>query len=93
MPLSTDEVSRIAMLARIELSGPEIDTAQSQLNAIFGLIEKLQAVDTRGVDPMSRAGDAVQRLREDRVSEINQRDLMQTVAPRVEEGLYLVPKL
>mgnify|MGYP003704899615 FL=1 len=81
------------MLARIELTAPEVETAQAQLNSIFGLIEKLQAVDTRGVDPMSRAGDAVQRLREDRVSEINQRDLMQTVAPRVEDGLYLVPKV
>jgi aspartyl-tRNA(Asn)/glutamyl-tRNA(Gln) amidotransferase subunit C len=93
MALSPQEVRRIAMLARIELTDPEVDTAQAQLNSIFGLIEKLQAVDTRGVDPMSRAGDAVQRLREDRVSETNQREALQSVAPQVEQGLYLVPRV
>lgn len=92
MPLSPDEVRRIATLARIELSDPEVGVAQSQLNSIFGLIEKLQAVDTRGVEPMSRAGDATQRLREDKVTEENQRELLQSVTANVERGLYLVPK-
>ena len=93
MPLSPEEVRRIATLARIELGPAEVDIAQSQLNSIFGLIEKLQAVDTRGVEPMSRAGDAVQRLREDTISESNQREALQAVAPQVEQGLYLVPKV
>ncbi len=93
MPLSPDEVRRIALLARIELSEPEIAAAQGQLNAIFGLIEKLQAADTRGVAPMSHAGDASARLREDQVLESDQRERFQSVAPHVERGLYLVPRV
>ena len=61
MALSPDEVRRIAMLARIELSEPEVAVAQDQLNAIFGLIETLQSTDTSGVAPMSHAGDASAR--------------------------------
>jgi len=93
MPLSPDEVRRIAMLARIDLSEPEIVAAQGQLNAIFGLIEKLQAVDTSGITPMSHAGDASVRLREDQVLETDQRERFQSVAPQVERGLYLVPRV
>jgi aspartyl-tRNA(Asn)/glutamyl-tRNA(Gln) amidotransferase subunit C len=93
MPLTPDEVRRVAMLARIELSEPEIATAQAQLNSIFSLIETLQATDTKGVTPMSHAGDLVARLREDRVTEIDQRDRFQSVAPQVERGLYLVPRV
>jgi len=93
MALSPQEVRRIAMLARIELSEPEVVSAQSQLNAIFGLIETLQAADTRGVVPMSHAGDASVRLREDKVREFDQRERFQSVAPQVEGGLYLVPQV
>lgn len=93
MALTPDEVRRIAMLARIELSEPEVAAAQSQLNSIFGLIERLQATDTRGVEPMSHAGDATARLREDRVTEADQRECFQSVAPQVERGLYLVPRV
>ncbi len=93
MPLTPDEVRRVAMLARIELSEPEIATAQAQLNSIFSLIETLQAADTKGVTPMSHAGDLVARLREDRVTEIDERDRFQSVAPQVERGLYLVPRV
>jgi aspartyl-tRNA(Asn)/glutamyl-tRNA(Gln) amidotransferase subunit C len=93
MPLTPDEVRRIAMLARIELTEPEIATAQSQLNSIFGLIERLQATDTKGVIPMSHAGDAVARLRCDQVLEADYRVRFQSIAPQVEHGLYLVPKV
>ena len=93
MPLSPDEVRRFAMLARIDLSEPEITAAQGQLNAIFALIEKLQAADTRGIAPMSHAGDASARLREDKVLETDQRERFQSVAPQVERGLYLVPRV
>jgi len=93
MPLSPDEVRRIAMLARIELSEPEVAAAQGQLNAIFTLIEKLQAADTSGVEPMSHAGDAGARLREDQVRETDQRERFQSIAPQVERGLYLVPRV
>ena len=93
MPLTPDEVRRVAMLARIELSEPEIATAQAQLNSIFSLIETLQATDTKGVTPMSHAGDLVARLREYKVTETDQRDRFQSVAPQVERGLYLVPRV
>jgi aspartyl-tRNA(Asn)/glutamyl-tRNA(Gln) amidotransferase subunit C len=91
--LSLDEVKRIAHLARIEISEAEALRTQGQLNGILGLIETMQAVDTRGVAPMSHAQDLMLRLREDAVTETNQRALFQSVAAQVEAGLYLVPKV
>ena len=98
MPFSSDEVHRIAVLARIELDQAETGEVREQMNAILGLIEQLQAVDTGGIEPMSHAGDlqaepASLRLREDRVTEIDRRTLYQSVAPQLEQGLYLVPKV
>ena len=93
MSLSQDEVKRVAWLARIEISDAEAVETQGHLNAIFGLIEQMQTVDTEGIAPMAHAQDLVQRLRTDEVTEINQRDLFQSVAPQVEGGLYLVPKV
>ena len=91
--LSLEEVRAIADLARIEV--PEADAAalQQQLNAIFGMIERMRAVDTAGVEPMAHAMDLTQRLREDRVTEADQHALFQSVAPQVEDGLYLVPRV
>ena len=71
----------------------EIETARSQLSGIFGLIEEMQAVDTKGIEPMSHAQDVAQRLREDKVTETNQREAFQAIAPQVEGGLYLVPQV
>ncbi len=93
MPLSVPEVKRIAWLARIEITDADAAAAQSQLNDIFGLIEQMQSVDTEGVEPMAHAQDVVQRLREDRVTETDQHALFQSIAPQVEDGLYLVPKV
>jgi aspartyl-tRNA(Asn)/glutamyl-tRNA(Gln) amidotransferase subunit C len=93
MPLSLDEVRRIAMLARLEVSEQEAATVRGQLNNIFGLIEQLQAVDTQGIEPMSHAGNNTLRLREDRVVDNGARELFQALAPQVEQGLYLVPKV
>lgn len=84
---------RIALLARIEITPSEAEAVHAQLNDIFGLIEQLQAVDTRGVEPMSHAGDNALRLRDDVVTDTNLRDRYQAVAPKVEGGLYLVPKV
>ncbi|RPH64269.1 MAG: Asp-tRNA(Asn)/Glu-tRNA(Gln) amidotransferase subunit GatC [Burkholderiales bacterium] len=64
-----------------------------QLNSVFGLIERLQAVDTRGVEPMTHPGDMQLRLRDDVVDEPDRRDAYQAVAPSVERGLYLVPRV
>lgn len=93
MSLSLEEVTRIANLARIETSPAEALAAQSQLNDIFALIGEMQAVDTSGVEPMSHGQDLVLRLRDDVVTEQDQRTLFQSVAPQVEAGLYLVPKV
>lgn len=93
MSLSLQDIQHIARLARIRVTETEAETARGQLNSIFGLIEQMQAVDTAGVEPMSHALDVAQRLREDRVSESDQRDKFQAIAPAVENGLYLVPKV
>lgn len=93
MSLSTQDVKKVARLARLAMTDPEIETARDQLNGIFGLIAEMQAVDTGGVEPMSHSQDLSQRLREDVVTEANQRDAFQAVAPQVEAGLYLVPKV
>jgi aspartyl-tRNA(Asn)/glutamyl-tRNA(Gln) amidotransferase subunit C len=91
--LSLDEIRRIADLARIEVPATEVAALQQQLNAIFGLIEQMRAVDTAGVEPMAHAVDMTQRLREDRVTDPDQHESFQACAPQVEDGLYLVPKV
>ena len=93
MPLSLSEVKRVAWLARIEITDAEAEAAQGNLNNIFKLIEQMQSVDTEGVAPMAHAQDVAQRLREDRVTEADQHALFQAIAPQVEDGLYLVPKV
>ncbi len=93
MSLSLPEVKRVALLARIEITDGEAEVVQGQLNDIFKLIEQMQSVDTEGITPMAHAQDVVQRLREDRVTETDQHALYQSIAPQVENGLYLVPKV
>lgn len=93
MSLSLEDVKKVARLARLAVSEQDAQTAQTQLNGIFGLIAEMQAVNTAGIEPMSHAQDVVQRLREDKVTETDQRELFQSVAPQVEAGLYLVPKV
>ena len=91
--LSRDEVLRIARLARIEVGERDVEALRAELNGILGLIDQMRAVDTAGIEPMSHPQAETQRLREDRVSEPDQRDRFQAVAPSVEDGLYLVPKV
>jgi aspartyl-tRNA(Asn)/glutamyl-tRNA(Gln) amidotransferase subunit C len=93
MSLSPDDVKRIARLARIETSDAEAQATQVQLNTIFDLIAAMQAVDTRGIAPMAHAQEVYQRLREDRVTEADRHAAFQAIAPAVENGLYLVPKV
>ncbi len=93
MSLSTQDVEKVARLARLAMTPAEIETARAQLSGIFGLIEEMQAVDTKGIAPMSHAQDVAQRLREDKVTETNQREAFQAIAPQVEGGLYLVPQV
>ncbi len=93
MSLNSEQVQRIAHLARIELSETEAQATLGHLNGIFQLIEQMQAVDTQGVEPMAHAQDLSQRLREDAVTETDRRSAYQAVAPETEAGLYLVPKV
>jgi aspartyl-tRNA(Asn)/glutamyl-tRNA(Gln) amidotransferase subunit C len=93
MKLTGADIKRIARLARVAVTEPETETIRGELTNIFRLIETMQAVDTSDIEPMSHSQDMVQRLREDRITETNQRELFQSVAPHVEAGLYLVPKV
>lgn len=93
MPLALEEVRRIAELARIGISDAEAKAVQAQLNDIFGLIGQMQKVSTDGIEPMTHAQGSALRLREDAVTERDQREQFQAVAPQVEAGLYLVPKV
>ncbi|HQS80827.1 MAG TPA: Asp-tRNA(Asn)/Glu-tRNA(Gln) amidotransferase subunit GatC [Thiobacillus sp.] len=93
MSLDSDDVKRIARLARIETSDAEAQATQAQLNSIFDLIAAMQAVDTRDVSPMAHAQEVYQRLRDDVVTETDRHAAFQAIAPAVANGLYLVPKV
>jgi aspartyl-tRNA(Asn)/glutamyl-tRNA(Gln) amidotransferase subunit C len=97
MALTPQDVSRIAHLARLELSAAESGAMLAQLNDFFGIVEKMSAVDTSGVEPLYTPLSAVQavhlRLREDAVTETDERAANQRSAPAVEDGLFLVPKV
>jgi aspartyl-tRNA(Asn)/glutamyl-tRNA(Gln) amidotransferase subunit C len=97
MPLTPEDVNRIAALARLQLSAAERTAMLGQLNGFFGIVEQMSAVDTSGVEPLYTPLSALHavslRLRDDVVTESDQRALNQRSAPRVEDGLYLVPKV
>ena len=91
--LSLDQIAKIAELARLELSSDAAAAMQQELNGILAMVDRMQAVDTSGVEPMSHPQQAMQRLREDDVTERDGREHYQSIAPEVEDGLYLVPKV
>jgi aspartyl-tRNA(Asn)/glutamyl-tRNA(Gln) amidotransferase subunit C len=91
--LSREQIARLAALARLELSEAEAIAMQQQLNDILAMVDRMAAVDTSNVEPMSHPHEAMQRLRDDRVTESDQAALFQANAPAVEDGLYLVPKV
>ncbi len=93
MSLTNADVRKVARLARLSMNEAEIDSARAQLSGIFDLIAEMQAVDTGGITPMSHAQELSQRLRPDVVSESNQREAFQAIAPQTEAGLYLVPQV
>jgi aspartyl-tRNA(Asn)/glutamyl-tRNA(Gln) amidotransferase subunit C len=97
MSLDHDQVRRLARLARIAIRPDETAAVLEQLNRVLGLIdqmrESMRGVDLAGVEPMAHPLDAKQRLRPDAVTEQDQRELYQSIAPAVEGGLYLVPKV
>jgi len=94
MSLSPKQIEGIAHLARLDLDAAEIPRYVDSLSSILGLVGELERVDTTGVAPMAHPLEGqVQRLRDDRVSSPNQRDLLQANAPQVQDGQYLVPKV
>ncbi len=93
MSLNRADVVRIAHLARLEINEQEVISYTDTLSRILGLIEQMNAIETEGVAPMAHPQEAGLRLRADEVSETNQRDRFQAIAPSTEAGLYLVPKV
>jgi aspartyl-tRNA(Asn)/glutamyl-tRNA(Gln) amidotransferase subunit C len=97
MALTSQDIARIAHLARLELQAHESERMLAQINGFFDLVERMRAVDTTGIEPLSHPVAAVQdialRLREDVASEPDNREANQRSAPAVERGLFLVPKV
>ncbi|MGB1091614.1 MAG: Asp-tRNA(Asn)/Glu-tRNA(Gln) amidotransferase subunit GatC [Oceanobacter sp.] len=93
MALEQDQVRAIAELARLQIDDSLIPEYQKNLSNILELVDQLSEADTNGIDPMAHPLDAVQRLRADAVTEDNQREHFQQVAPAVENGHYLVPRV
>jgi aspartyl-tRNA(Asn)/glutamyl-tRNA(Gln) amidotransferase subunit C len=93
MSLSQDDVRKIAHLARLAVSDADVDAYARNLTSILDFVEQMDAVDTDHVAPMAHPQDTPQRLREDAVAEADQRDRFQSIAPAVDAGLYLVPKV
>ncbi|MDH5182753.1 MAG: Asp-tRNA(Asn)/Glu-tRNA(Gln) amidotransferase subunit GatC [Gammaproteobacteria bacterium] len=93
MSLDKADVVKIAHLARIAIDEEMIPEYTNNLSGILELVEQMNAVDTDAVAPMAHPLDMVQRLREDQVSEENQRDKFQEISPKVENGLFLVPQV
>jgi aspartyl-tRNA(Asn)/glutamyl-tRNA(Gln) amidotransferase subunit C len=97
MSLTSTDIARIANLARLELQPAESDRLLTQINGFFDIVEQMRAVDTTGVEPLAHPVAAILditlRLRDDVVSEPNQREANQKSAPAVERGLFLVPKV
>ena len=97
MALSPADVTRIAHLARLALTADEERAMLAQLNGFFGIVERMGQVDTRGTEPLytplSALGEVALRLRDDVVSESDERTANQRSAPQVEDGLYLVPRV
>ncbi len=93
MALTLADVARIAHLARLEIDAADAAAVHRKLESIFGLIDELNAVDTAGVEPMAHAQEVPMPLRDDVVTEPDQHALFQSVAPAVEDSLYLVPRV
>lgn len=93
MTVGPTEIERLAQLARIRIAPEQVAAVADRISDIIGMIDQMQAVDTRNVPPMANPHDAVQRLRPDEVTETDQRELFQALAPLAEDGLYLVPKV
>ena len=93
MSISSDEVRKVAHLARLDVSGEQLDAYASELSTILALVAQLERADTANVPPLAHPIEASQRLRADEVAESDQRRRFQAIAPAVQDGLYRVPKV
>lgn len=93
MTISREDIEKVAVLARIRLDEKQIPALEKDLGNILSLVDQLTAADTDNVEPLAHPLDAVQRLRPDEVTESNQREAFQAIAPATENGLYLVPRV
>ena len=93
MSLTSDDVKRVAKLARLGLTEAETTEILTRLNSIIGLVDQMQQIDTDGVAPLAHPLELRQTLRADAVTETNQRDKLQAIAPHADAGLYLVPRV
>ena len=93
MALDKTEIEKIAHLARLHINESETAEVTTRITDILALIDQMQSVDTEGVEPLAHPLDLEQRLRADAITEENQRDRLQKLAPASEDGLYLVPKV
>jgi len=93
MSIEQNEIEKIAELARIRIAGEQLGQVTQRITEILAMVDQLQAADTSNVEPMANPLDATQRLRPDEVTESNRREAFQAIAPAVENGLYLVPKV
>jgi len=91
--ISREDIEKVAVLARIRLDEEQIPALENDLGNILSLVDQLSAADTDNVEPLAHPLDAVQRLRADEVTETNQREAFQAIAPATEDGLYLVPRV
>lgn len=93
MLVDQSDITKVALLARLKIDEADIPQYVDNLSNILGLVEQMSEVNTDDVVPMAHPLDAAQRLRADEVTETDQRDSFQALAPQVESGLYLVPKV
>ena len=93
MAVNKSDIEKLAELSRIDISDEAAANVAQSISEVLELVDQLQAADTSGVSPMAHPLDAVQRLRRDEVTESNQRESLQAMAPATEDGLYLVPRV
>ena len=93
MTISRKDIEKVAVLARIKVNDEQVSALEKDLGNILDLVDQLGAADTDSVQPMAHPLDAVQRLRADEVTETNERERFQAIAPATENGLYLVPRV
>ena len=93
MTIERKDVEHVAHLARIALNPDDTEELTRRLGQILDLVDQMQQIDTTDVQPMAHPLNVGQRLRTDAVTESNQREHFQQVAPSTEAGLYLVPKV